>query len=72
MPRIAPLPGIHYPIERFGTEVVPERVRTPDDDEATPPRLADLYDRDESFTRLPADLAAIEAQVRATALRNVA
>jgi threonine synthase len=37
-----------------------------------PPRLADLYDRDESFTRLPADLAAIEAQVRATALRNVA
>ncbi len=37
-----------------------------------PPRLADLYERDEIFTRLPADLAAIEAQVRATALRNVA
>ena len=42
MPRIAPFPGIHYPIERFGTDVVPERVRTPDDDEAAPPRLADL------------------------------
>jgi threonine synthase len=37
-----------------------------------PPRLADLYERPETFTRLPADLAAIQAQVRATALRNAA
>ena len=44
MPRIAPLPGIHYPIERFGTDAVPDRVRVPDDDEAAPPRLADLTD----------------------------
>jgi len=44
MPRIAPLPGIHYPIERFGTDGVPDRVRTPDDDEAAPSRLADLTD----------------------------
>ena len=44
MPRIAPLPGIHYPIDRFGTDTVPDRVRTPDDDEAAPGRLADLTD----------------------------
>jgi len=44
VPRIAPLPGIHYPIERFGSDVVPDRVRTPDDDEAAPSRLADLTD----------------------------
>jgi threonine synthase len=36
-----------------------------------PPRLAGLYDKDEHFTRLPADLAAIEAQVRALARRNM-
>jgi uncharacterized protein (DUF1015 family) len=44
VPRIAPLPGIHYPIDRFGTDVVPDRVRTSDDDEAAPSRLADLTD----------------------------
>jgi uncharacterized protein (DUF1015 family) len=44
MPRIAPLPGIHYPIDRFGTDAVPDRVRTPDDDGAAPARLADLTD----------------------------
>lgn len=44
MPRIAPLPGIHYPLERFGADVVPDRVRAPDDDEAAPARLADLTD----------------------------
>jgi uncharacterized protein (DUF1015 family) len=44
VPRIAPLPGIHYPIERFGTDAVPDRVRIPDDDEAAPSRLADLTD----------------------------
>jgi threonine synthase len=37
-----------------------------------PPRLADLYERDEFFTRVPNDLAAIEAGVRATVLRNAA
>jgi threonine synthase len=37
-----------------------------------PPRLADLYKRPEKFTRAPADLAAIQALVRATVLRNAA
>jgi threonine synthase len=37
-----------------------------------PPRLADLYERQEHFTRCPADLAAVEALVRNTALRNAA
>ncbi len=37
-----------------------------------PPRLADLYDRPEHFTRVPRDLAAIQACVRATVLRNAA
>ncbi len=39
---------------------------------ALPAALADLYDRPERYTRLPADLAAIEARVRATVLRNAA
>ena len=39
---------------------------------ALPPALADLYDRPERYTRLPADLATIEAAVRATVLRNAA
>jgi threonine synthase len=39
---------------------------------ALPPGLADLYGRPERFTVLPADLGAIEAQVRATVLRNAA
>ena len=38
---------------------------------ALPPRLADLFDRQERFTVLPNDLAAVEAQVRALARRNV-
>ncbi len=37
-----------------------------------PPRLADLYERPERFTRAPADLDAVEAEVRAFALRNAA
>jgi threonine synthase len=37
-----------------------------------PPRLADLYDRPEHYTRAPNDLAAIQALVRATVLRNAA
>jgi threonine synthase len=35
-----------------------------------PPRLADLYQRPERFSRLPADLAAVEGFVRAHARRN--
>ncbi|OYV48274.1 MAG: threonine synthase [Acidocella sp. 20-58-15] len=37
---------------------------------ALPPRLADLYERDETFTRAPNDLAHIEGLVRAFAHRN--
>ncbi len=37
---------------------------------ALPPRLADLFDRQERFTVLPNDLAAVETQVRALARRN--
>ena len=37
-----------------------------------PPRLADLYDREERFTTAPNRLDAVEAQVRAFALRNAA
>jgi uncharacterized protein (DUF1015 family) len=44
MPRIAPLPGIHYSLERFGTDAVPDRVRAADDEDAAPSRLADLSD----------------------------
>jgi len=35
-----------------------------------PRHLADLYERSETYTVLPNDLAAIQAQVRAVALRN--
>ncbi len=35
-----------------------------------PPRLADLYERAERYTRVPNDLAAVQAEVRATVLRN--
>jgi threonine synthase len=37
-----------------------------------PPRLADLYERPETYSRAPNDLAAVEAEVRATVLRNAA
>ena len=37
-----------------------------------PPHLADLYERDERFTRIPADLAAAEVAVRALVRRNTA
>jgi threonine synthase len=37
-----------------------------------PPRLADLYERPESYTRAPNDLAVVEAAVRAFVLRNAA
>ncbi len=37
-----------------------------------PPRLADLYERDEHFTTAPRDLHAIQARVRAFSSRNAA
>ncbi|MGI4976712.1 MAG: threonine synthase [Janthinobacterium lividum] len=37
-----------------------------------PPRMADLYEREERFSRAPADLAAVEALVRASVRRNAA
>ena len=37
-----------------------------------PAHLADLYERNEAYTRVPAELSAIEAEVRATVLRNAA
>ncbi len=37
-----------------------------------PPRLADLYDREERYSRAPRDLGAIQALVRASVQRNAA
>jgi threonine synthase len=37
-----------------------------------PSHLADLYDREERYIRLPADLGAIEAELRSASLRNAA
>ena len=37
-----------------------------------PPRLADLYERDEHYIEAPNDLFAIQALVRASVLRNAA
>jgi threonine synthase len=37
---------------------------------ALPPRLADLFDREEIFSVLPNDLASVEAAVRALVGRN--
>ena len=37
-----------------------------------PPHLADLYEREERFTRAPNDLDAVKAQVRAFSHRNAA
>jgi threonine synthase len=37
---------------------------------ALPPRLAELFNREERFTVLPNDLAAVQAQVRSLACRN--
>ncbi len=44
MPRVSPLRGLHYAHARFGTATVPDRVRTPDDDDAPPTDLADVTD----------------------------
>jgi uncharacterized protein (DUF1015 family) len=44
MPRVSPFPGIHYAHDRFGVETLPDRIRTPEDDGASPVRVADLTD----------------------------
>ena len=38
---------------------------------ALPPRMADLFDREERFTVLPNDLGAVEAAVRGLVGRNI-
>jgi uncharacterized protein (DUF1015 family) len=44
MPRVSPLPGIHYANERFDADSSAERITTPEDDEAAPVNVADLTD----------------------------
>jgi uncharacterized protein (DUF1015 family) len=44
MPRVSALTGIHYPVERFGSAGVPDRVRIPDDGDAPPTTVVDLTD----------------------------
>lgn len=44
MPRIAPFRGLHYAHARFSADAVPERVRSTDDADAAPARVADLTD----------------------------
>jgi uncharacterized protein (DUF1015 family) len=44
MPRAAPLPGIHYAVELFGSVQVPERIRLTDDADASPTAVVDLTD----------------------------
>ena len=44
MPRVSPLPGIHYAHERFGVDPLPDRIRSPEDADAAPVRVADLTD----------------------------
>ena len=44
VPRVAPFPGIHYSIDRFGGAEAADRVRTTEDAEAPPARLADISD----------------------------
>ena len=39
---------------------------------ALPPRMADLFEREEKFTVMPNDLAAVQAKVRALVGRNAA
>ena len=44
MPRVAPFRGLHYSQGRFGVDPVPERVRSADDAEVAPARVADVTD----------------------------
>ena len=44
MPLVAPFRGLHYSLDRFGSEAVPDRVRLADDTDAPPTRVADVTD----------------------------
>ena len=44
MPRVAPFAGLHYSLDRFSVSPVPERIRQPEDESASPIHLADLTD----------------------------
>jgi len=44
MPRVAPLRGLHYALDRLASRGLPERIRTPEDAEAPPARVADVTD----------------------------
>jgi uncharacterized protein (DUF1015 family) len=44
MPRVTPFAGLHYSLARFAAPALAERVCLPADDEAPPPRVADLTD----------------------------
>jgi uncharacterized protein (DUF1015 family) len=44
MPRVAAFHGLHYSLDRFAADPVPDRVRIADDDDAAPTRLADVTD----------------------------
>lgn len=44
MPRVTPFRGLHYSLERFAARHLPGRVRTPEDTDAPPARVADVTD----------------------------
>ncbi len=44
MPRVVPLRGLGYALDRYGRATIPDRVRLPDEPEAHPGRIADLTD----------------------------
>ncbi|MGH2428984.1 MAG: DUF1015 family protein [Candidatus Limnocylindria bacterium] len=44
MPQVTPFRGIGYALDRYGSDVVPDRVRLPDEVAAHPGRVADLTD----------------------------
>ena len=43
MPRISPFRGLHYS-PRFAAAALPDRIRTPEDADAPPARVADVTD----------------------------
>lgn len=44
MPRVSPFRGLHYSIDRFAVADLPARIRTPEDADAPPARVADVTD----------------------------
>jgi uncharacterized protein (DUF1015 family) len=44
MPLVAPFRGLHYSLDRFGSDGMPERVRLPGDADPPPQKVADLTD----------------------------